>query len=213
MSVSARVPCPAALIPRGSNPARRRAPQPGRVLARRRVAVRTQLASDDGDASSAAYDAKRLEADASAMEAQRERMTDALDRQTADVHDDPSRDDPHGEWKWAVRKRIWDAMEKTNVAQFPRPVHHRIPNFVNADKAAANLASLPCFINAQCVKVNPDTPQKAVRAAVLESGKTLMTPQPRLRTGFFSVLSKSLVPAMADDDKTLKKCCTRPMKG
>ena len=208
MSVSARVPCPAALIPRGSNPARRRAPQPGRVLARRRVAVRTQPASDDGDASSAAYDAKRLEADASDMEAQRERMTDALDRQTADVDDDPSRDDPHGEWKWAVRKRIWDAMEKTNVAQFPRPVHHRIPNFVNADKAAANLASLPCFKNAQCVKVNPDTPQKAVRAAVLESGKTLMTPQPRLRTGFFSVLSKSLVPAMADDDKTLKKCCT-----
>ena len=79
-------------------------------------------------------------------------MTDALDRQTADVHDDPSRDDPHGEWKWAVRKRIWDAMEKTNVAQFPRPVHHRIPNFVNADKAAANLASLPCFKNEQCAR-------------------------------------------------------------
>ena len=129
------------------------------------------------------------------MRAQRERMTDALERKTADV-DDAARDDPHGEWKWAIRKRIWDRMEDTNVAQFPRPVHHRIPNFVNADKAAANLTALQCFKDAKCVKVNPDTPQKAVRRAVLEAGKTLMTPQPRLRTGFFSVLSEELVPAM-----------------
>lgn len=141
------------------------------------------------------------------MRAQRERMTDALERRNAD-EDDAARDDPHGEWKWAIRKRIWDRMEDTNVAQFPRPVHHRIPNFVNADKAAANLTALQCFKDAECVKVNPDTPQKAVRRAVLEAGKTLMTPQPRLRTGFFSVLSEELVPAIAADAAVLKKCCT-----
>ena len=73
-------------------------------------------------------------------------------------------------------------------AQFPRPVHHRIPNFIGADNAADNLATLPEFQLAKMVKVNPDTPQRRVRHLVLEAGKTLLTPQPRLRTGFFSTL-------------------------
>lgn len=50
--------------------------------------------------------------------------------------------------------------------RFPRPVHHRIPNFVLAEKAADNLSKLPEFIAAACVKVNPDTPQKMVRGFV-----------------------------------------------
>jgi hypothetical protein len=48
------------------------------------------------------------------------------------------------------------------VCRFPRPVHHRIPNFVDAEKAAARLAQLPEFQAAAVVKVNPDTPQKMV---------------------------------------------------
>ncbi len=47
--------------------------------------------------------------------------------------------------------------------RFPRPVHHRIPNFVNAELAAQRLAALPEFARAACVKVNPDTPQKQAR--------------------------------------------------
>ena len=39
-----------------------------------------------------------------------------------------------GAWKWAIRKRIWDHMEAENIAAPPRPVHHRIPNFVGADQ-------------------------------------------------------------------------------
>ena len=50
--------------------------------------------------------------------------------------------------------------------RFPRPVHHRIPNFVDAEEAAARLATLPEFLAARVVKVNPDTPQKAVRKQV-----------------------------------------------
>ena len=92
-------------------------------------------------------------------------------------------------WKWVIRKRIWDYMEDNDIARFPRPVHHRIPNFDGAEEAAARLATLPEFEAARCVKVNPDTPQRAVRHLVLERGKTLLTPQPRLRTGFFSTLS------------------------
>lgn len=49
--------------------------------------------------------------------------------------------------------------------RFPRPVHHRIPNFAGAQDAAQKLARLPEFQQAKCVKVNPDTPQKEVSAA------------------------------------------------
>lgn len=31
--------------------------------------------------------------------------------------------------KQDIRERIWDYMESENLADFPRPVHHRIPNF------------------------------------------------------------------------------------
>lgn len=41
-------------------------------------------------------------------------------------------------------------------------MHHRIPNFVDAEKAAQRLADLPEFKAAKVVKVNPDTPQKMV---------------------------------------------------
>jgi 5-formyltetrahydrofolate cyclo-ligase len=42
-----------------------------------------------------------------------------------------------------------------------------------------------------------------VRFAALSSGKTLLTPQPRLRTGFFSSLHRDHIPAEA-----LLEACT-----
>ncbi|XP_032140510.1 methenyltetrahydrofolate synthase domain-containing protein isoform X3 [Sapajus apella] len=33
--------------------------------------------------------------------------------------------------KQDIREHIWDYMESQNLADFPRPVHHRIPNFKN----------------------------------------------------------------------------------
>jgi 5-formyltetrahydrofolate cyclo-ligase len=101
-------------------------------------------------------------------------------------------------WKWVIRKRIWDMMEEKDIARFPRPVHHRIPNFVGADQAAARLAALPEFESAKCIKVNPDTPQRPVRHAVLEQRKTLLTPQPRLRTGFFSTIRMDTLPSLVE---------------
>ncbi|ONK57574.1 uncharacterized protein A4U43_C09F1890 [Asparagus officinalis] len=106
-------------------------------------------------------------------------------------------------WKWRVRKRIWDLMERENIAQNPRPVRHRIPNFVGAAKAADLLGGLEAFKKAQCVKVNPDSPQKQVRFLTLTGGKKLLTPQPRLRTGFFSVLESEMLPPGA-----IKEACT-----
>jgi 5-formyltetrahydrofolate cyclo-ligase len=111
-----------------------------------------------------------------------------------------------GAWKWAIRKRVWDVMEANNYADFPRPVHHRIPNFVGATEAADKLAGLAAFQSARCIKVNPDTPQRAVRYAALASGKTLLTPQPRLRTGFFNTLSRLNLPP--NDEAALREAAT-----
>lgn len=97
-------------------------------------------------------------------------------------------------------------MEEKDIAQYPRPVHHRIPNFVGAEKAAARLADLPEFRQARCIKVNPDTPQRPVRHAVLAQGKTLLTPQPRLRTGFFSTIRMDTLPSLVQiEDCTTSK--------
>jgi len=104
-------------------------------------------------------------------------------------------------WKWVLRKRIWDYMEENDIARFPRPVHHRIPNFVNADLAARRLSELPEFRSANIIKVNPDTPQRDVRYYVLEQGKTLLTPQPRLRTGFFSTIRMDELPSLIKIDQ------------
>jgi 5-formyltetrahydrofolate cyclo-ligase len=47
-----------------------------------------------------------------------------------------------GAWKWNIRKRVWDILESQNLARDPRPVHHRIPNFVHAETAASKVC---CF--------------------------------------------------------------------
>lgn len=88
------------------------------------------------------------------------------------------------EAKAAIRRRVWEEMERQNIASFPRPVFGRIPNFVGAESAARRLAALPEFREAEVVKVNPDAPQRPVRELVLKLGKVLLMPTPRLRSGF-----------------------------
>ncbi|KAJ3703647.1 hypothetical protein LUZ61_007352 [Rhynchospora tenuis] len=98
------------------------------------------------------------------------------------------------QWKWRIRKRVWDLMEAEGIARDPRPVHHRIPNFDGAASAADKLAKLEVFEKARCVKVDPDSPLKQVRFLTLIGGKKLLTPQPRLETGFLSLLESQFVP-------------------
>lgn len=140
----------------------------------------------------AAYEAERHRLDAEARKAMAE--TSEIETQ--------NQQDPKA-WKWVIRKRVWDLMEAKNIAQFPRPVHHRIPNFIGASLAADKLSELEEFKVAKCVKVNPDTPQKQVRFLTLNGEKQLLTPQPRLRTGFFSLLEDSMLSA-----GTIKEACT-----
>jgi hypothetical protein len=144
------------------------------------------VVSDDGGKifDEESYEKDRLAKDAKAMDA----MKAVADVELNKKGNDKQQQQLRSPWKWALRKRIWDYMEENDIARFPRPVHHRIPNFVGADLAAKRLIQLPEFQSANIIKVNPDTPQRPVRHFVLEQGKTLLTPQPRLRTGFFSTM-------------------------
>jgi 5-formyltetrahydrofolate cyclo-ligase len=83
------------------------------------------------------------------------------------------------EFRESLRQRIWREMEEKSIAKFPRPVYRRIPNFVGAEEAAERLINTDFFRCAQVVKVNPDSPQKPVREAVLRRGKMLVMPMPR----------------------------------
>jgi 5-formyltetrahydrofolate cyclo-ligase len=83
-----------------------------------------------------------------------------------------------------IRDHVWSHLEKENIARFPRPVFHRIPNFQGAEEAGKRVAAMKQFEDASTVKVNPDSPQRQVRFEVLSHGKTLLMPTPRLRGGF-----------------------------
>jgi 5-formyltetrahydrofolate cyclo-ligase len=61
-------------------------------------------------------------------------------------------------------------------------------------KTVKQLGRLEVFLNAQCVMVSPDSPQKQVRFLTLSGHKKLWTPQPRLTTEFFSVLDAQMIP-------------------
>src|ERR1044071_1309465 len=94
--------------------------------------------------------------------------------------------DSHDE-KWRIRERVWEQLTTQRQAAFPFPVKGRIPNFKGAAQAADRLGELPEFERAKVVKVNPDSPQRPVRRLVLEQGKALLMPTPRLRGGFVRV--------------------------
>jgi len=83
--------------------------------------------------------------------------------------------------KGHIRRKIWDVMEETGLARFPRPVHGRIPNFEGAARAAERVKELPAWKRAVVVKANPDSPQRPVRRLALEQGKVVYMAVPRLR--------------------------------
>ena len=90
--------------------------------------------------------------------------------------------------KQIIRKKVWDFIEANNLANFPRPVYNRIPNFKGAAKAGSKVGELEEFKKAGTIKVNPDKPQEEVRYQVLSHRKTLLVPTPRLRQGLFNKL-------------------------
>jgi 5-formyltetrahydrofolate cyclo-ligase len=83
-----------------------------------------------------------------------------------------------------ARQTVWDALQAAGVARFPFPPHGRIPNFVGAAIAAERLLADPLFAKARRIKVNPDAPQRPLRALALARGIVVYVPTPRLRGGF-----------------------------
>jgi len=96
--------------------------------------------------------------------------------------------------KARIRQSVWDKLERENLANFPRPVHHRIPNFKGADAAADRLVTLDEYKKAKIIKINPDAPQKRVRYHALSSGKIVLVPTPRLRDGLLNRIDPSSIP-------------------
>lgn len=86
--------------------------------------------------------------------------------------------------KEAARGHVWDRLADERLARFPFPPHGRIPNFKGAEVAARRLLDHPLFRDARRIKVNPDAPQRPVRAEALRRGIAVYMPTPRLRGGF-----------------------------
>ena len=91
--------------------------------------------------------------------------------------------------KSAARQWVWDRLVAEGVARFPFPPHGRIPNFTGAEVAAARLLDIEPWRSATAIKVNPDSPQRPLRAQALRRGITVFVPTPKLRGGFKKLLA------------------------
>src|SRR6201982_182859 len=98
--------------------------------------------------------------------------------------------------KSAARQWVWDRLVTRGAARLLFPPHGRIPNFAGAEVAAARLLESEPWKSATAIKVNPDSPQRPLRAEALRRGITVFVPTPRLRGGF-----KKLDPRRIPADK------------
>jgi len=83
--------------------------------------------------------------------------------------------------KEALREQIWKLLQDKKVARFPGAVG-RIPNFIGAETCAKMLAETPYWRAASVLKINPDSPQRAIRQRAMAEGKTVYMAVPRLRS-------------------------------
>ncbi|MFQ5682539.1 MAG: 5-formyltetrahydrofolate cyclo-ligase [Candidatus Binatia bacterium] len=83
--------------------------------------------------------------------------------------------------KDAIRQHIWALLADRGVARFPG-AQGRIPNFTGAENCARLLSQWALWKKAKVIKVNPDSPQRAIRQKALADGKVLYMAVPRLHT-------------------------------
>src|ERR1700751_5178197 len=105
--------------------------------------------------------------------------------------------------KSTARQWVWDRLSAEGVARFPFPPHGRIPNFAGAQMAAARLLDVEPWKSAGAIKVNPDSPQRPLRAEALRRGITVFVPTPRLRGGFKKLDPLRLPPDKMDEAASL----------
>jgi 5-formyltetrahydrofolate cyclo-ligase len=83
--------------------------------------------------------------------------------------------------KDTIRDKIWTRLQNEKVARFPGAVG-RIPNFIGAEACARVLSQSAIWKQAKVIKVNPDSPQRAIRQKALEDGKIIYMAVPRLHS-------------------------------
>jgi len=107
--------------------------------------------------------------------------------------------------KSAARQWVWDRLSAEGVARFPFPPHGRIPNFAGAEMAAARLLDIEPWKSATVIKVNPDSPQRPLRAQALRRGITVFVPTPRLRGGFKKLDPRRIPPEKIEEAASLSR--------
>lgn len=101
-----------------------------------------------------------------------------------------------------AREHVWKTLSSEGHARFPFPIKGRIPNFVNARRAAQRLFEHPIWDDVSVIKANPDSPQKYIRELALRSGVTVLIPTPRLKGGFMK-LDPAQIPEDAYRDASM----------
>ena len=109
-----------------------------------------------------------------------------------------------GDAKNDLRTKIWLLLDERKVTRFPKPAKGRIPNFMGAEKAALKLFELPEFKKAQVMKINPDSPQRPVRALALREGKVVVMPTPRIRNGFLMLNPREIPKQKLNEASTIR---------
>jgi len=80
-----------------------------------------------------------------------------------------------------IRERVWSHLQEQKVARFPG-AEGRIPNFIGAEACARVISQFQFWKKARILKVNPDSPQRAIRQQALEEGKIIYMAVPRLHS-------------------------------
>ena len=82
--------------------------------------------------------------------------------------------------KQRIRELCWGRIDAApEVRRAPGAVG-RIPNFVGAEAAAERLAGHPSWQSARVLKMNPDSPQLALRARAIDADKRVFMAVPKL---------------------------------
>jgi 5-formyltetrahydrofolate cyclo-ligase len=80
-----------------------------------------------------------------------------------------------------IREKVWSRLQEQKVARFPG-AEGRIPNFIGAEACARVISQIQFWKKAKVLKVNPDSPQRAIRQKALEEGKIIYMAVPRLHS-------------------------------
>ncbi len=90
--------------------------------------------------------------------------------------------------KEEAREFMWSRMQG-NMA-FIKPVYNTVPDFKGSSRACENLYDK--LKNLQRIFVSPDAPLTHLRELLVQSGKTVVMPTPRLKEGFVLVDGKEV---------------------